>query len=627
MESNHRRVFASSSSATSSSSSTTTSTDASGEGDEPESTKKRPPRAPLAAAGAARLALNDRAEQRLMARLLQRGGTPRVAAYASQRAAAFGSGPVQLTEIESNLVLQRQEQFWAHPGSTRSDTGGDVVAFFVDGTRPFPSVSEASRVRCLFLLAAASCIHSARLEAVVVMVLLPRRDADDAQIDQVGRNLEAFLTIFFLMPVELDAMHFLPDGDDDASHLETFWQNLGPTVRPKSHVHAASSASEAAAALERHGLHRRALPSRLGGTMQRWQSSEWLLEQCSVVETSIAATFSARAQDQPQGADAALSPTDRHAVPFFTLAAAASASSPAPARRTAHSTSASHATLTPTSQEFIRKRNAVYARRKYARRKIEVEVLREQRRELEEQKQRLQAEGRRLEGLVRTAELYVLRLNDSQSRGHAEAAHDVADVASASPTLGTYRRDTGPSPLELAPTETTARRTPGAHDIGDSSPARNLLVEPVPPRDLSSGLSETAAEVTDSGSALGRYLESLREGGGGRGRDRDDPPSLSEQVASRRRNLEHQLALLHREQQQWQLQLQQQMRILRSAAASAAYGADSAAGHRQHCRYQQHLAQQQQFQQMQQVQQHQINLWLGPSSLRRDDPERQREEK
>jgi hypothetical protein len=146
-----------------SSSSTTTSTDASGERDEPDdgtpdtSATKKPPLttgAPLAAGAARRLALNDRAEQRLMARLLARGGTPRVAAYVSQRATAFGSGPVQLTEDESSLVLREQEQFWALPGSTRSDTGGVVVVvfFFVDGTRPFPSVSDECRLRCLFLL-------------------------------------------------------------------------------------------------------------------------------------------------------------------------------------------------------------------------------------------------------------------------------------------------------------------------------------------------------------------------------------------------------------------------------------------------------------------------------------------
>jgi hypothetical protein len=291
----------------------------------------------------------------------------------------------------------------------------------------------------------------------------------------------------------------------------------------------------------------------------------------------------------------------------------------------------------------------VYARRKYARRKIEVEVLREQRRELQEQKRRLQAEGRRLEGLLRRAERYVLRLRDTSL---TEAAPDVADVASASsPTLRTYRRDTGPSPLELAPVEATTRRAPGARDIGDSSPARNQLVEPVPPRDLSSGWSETAAAaaVSNSGSALGRYLESLREGGGGRGRDSDDPRGLSEQVASRRRNLEHQLELLQHQQQQWQLQ--QQMHILRAVHAAAGGTAAAAADHWQRYPYQQQRtqqqrmqhqqlqqAQQQQIQQMQQQQiqqmqqqqqqqqQQQINLWLGPSSQGHDDPERQQEE-
>jgi hypothetical protein len=121
--------------------------------------------------------------------------------------------------------------------------------------------------------------------------------------------------------------------------------------------------------------------------LQRWESSGWILNKFG---------GSSDVQDPPHGA----------------TAAAATTASLSPTRTTNTSTSPNTSPI-PSSQEFIRKRNADYAPRKHSRRKIEVEVLNKQKHNLERQKTRLQIEGCRLKRLLRKARDDVDRLHNS----------------------------------------------------------------------------------------------------------------------------------------------------------------------------------------------------------------------
>jgi hypothetical protein len=70
---------------------------------------------------------------------------------------------------------------------------------------------------------------------------------------------------------------------------------------------------------------------------------------------------------------------------------------------------------------ILRKRNAFYARRKYERKKIEIDGMQCQRRQLENMQERLQQENHRLEDLVQQAKPIVDKI-DPQGTGQATVA-------------------------------------------------------------------------------------------------------------------------------------------------------------------------------------------------------------
>jgi hypothetical protein len=603
------------------------------------------------------LSVSPEAETALVAKI----GTPiegesaaaRIATYWSERAKAFGLGHIQLTPEESKLLLQDQEQLWVLPRA--SQQGGAVC--FVDGAAaPFPSsASDRSRSRCIFFLASSCALAGSgdteeqvkkgpEEEGVVVVVAVPPPDADPAVIDQVGSTLHKLVSLLSVMPVELKGLHLFavskdPSEDDEDSSfiLEYFQENLGPKLRSKSKVHLVGSAQEAATVLEEQGIKRRALPARFGGSLQRHESAEWLIGQSIVVddtadETTSVATAPGQALQLPQQAteQLVLSPTTTaerdDEEPAAAAAAAAASTSSSPARAATNSN--------PNSQEFIRKRNAVYARRKYARRKIEVEVLKEQRHDLEKQRQRLQAEGRRLESLVRKAERFVGRLNDP-SPTHEAAGMMTMNLLPSGPFRGSRLSPAESNFSEVKEGEIRPTTT------SNSATTRMLILEQLR---LQEQLAAASAEretyqALSPGSALlessaatsnsRRYLESLQGGGyeprsshqhqhhHSRARTvRDDmAAAVSESsssaattaaaaAAEQQSHVTLQLALLHQQHQQHQQQQQQQQQQqfqnhLRAAAVASHYQ-----------QQQQHQLQQQQ----QPQQQPQLHGGIGISS-------------
>ena len=77
-----------------------------------------------------------------------------------------------------------------------------------------------------------------------------------------------------------------------------------------------------------------------------------------------------------------------------------------------------HGTDNRKRKDFLRKRNALYARRKYARRKIETDVLQEQCLQLEESNHHLKLEETRLRSLLASARNAVERYNSTQQGQH-----------------------------------------------------------------------------------------------------------------------------------------------------------------------------------------------------------------
>jgi hypothetical protein len=343
----------------------------------------------------------------------------RVAAYVSKRAELFGSSrtkkELSLTVREARWLL-RQEQFWTVvlPQKREAGAGGTKVpagcVCFVNGSVPWLPLSSCpgarERLKCLFYLASAICV--AQEGSVAVVVALPGADVDNFLVDDVGRNLEAFLNFLFLLPIELESLHIVAieeeeeDGDDDEEDthidevLESFHANLSSKIRGMSKIHLVSSREGAAASLEMEGFPRADVPPFLGGTLQHEGSLWWLREQTrdAFVET---ASGVARADGQEPL-------TTADSGPGFAAAAAAFAPS---------ASASNHHDI-----EFIRKRNAIYAKRKYDRKKIEVEVLHQQYQDLREQKQRLQRESRRLERLLAEANGIVARSQAAPTERH-----------------------------------------------------------------------------------------------------------------------------------------------------------------------------------------------------------------
>jgi hypothetical protein len=130
--------------------------------------------------------------------------------------------------------------------------------------------------------------------------------------------------------------------------------------------------------------------------------------------------------------------------------------------------------------EFVRKRNALYSRRKYHRKKIEVEVLRNQSTDLSQQNYDLKKEGDRLERLLMAARSQVAIYEATVGRS-GDAASEV-QVLGFDPTSG------GPivATASTSRTSQSAERSERGSEVAEAefppNPSAEQQSAPVPVR-------------------------------------------------------------------------------------------------------------------------------------------------
>lgn len=326
-----------------------------------------------------------------------RAASQRMERYWSQRRSIFGDsraylpmtqtgeGALTPSEVKS---LRQGRQWFVLPATEQQREMVHLVCSFDVFTG-----SDVVDLRCLFyLLFVAMHNQAVQRDGLVLMIALPELgdDGNPRGMDpHATKNVHRFLDLLSeAMPIRLKSIHFVvvSDKPETADFLEFFSESLGALVPSRSKIHQGKSSEALLRILEAEGFDPGVIPSVLGGQWSETRTLEWHLQQAALESQQLEAK-----------------PASRHAVTD-------SSEQTCKETTTSSSTENSHDDTKSTGDDaasrksFLRKRNAAYARRKYARRKIETEVFQDQVQELEDQNQRLRQEGERLESLVEQAQ-------------------------------------------------------------------------------------------------------------------------------------------------------------------------------------------------------------------------------
>jgi len=311
-----------------------------------------------------------------------------------------GKGALSQTEVD---IMRRSEQWIVLP----NDEEGRSVFFLNCSENICGSYEE--RLRCLFYLLSVAVENKASQEhGVVVLVRMPDEGDPSHVDDSVSETFEGFLRLLVdVLPIKLCSMVFVSISTKRSSEtqdlLDTFCNNLGENIKSLASTYVASSKQDLVAALEARSFLRKSLPTALGGSHGYENTLMW--HRCRA------------AQEKTDFGSFPMCLVPPHVVKdvIESIAAKKVKTSNRRKRTSSASTTTSCASRGPDEDDqenqeaeeerkrAIRERNALYARRKYARRKIEKEVLQEQCSSLEKKNHALKIEQRKLDTLLQEA--------------------------------------------------------------------------------------------------------------------------------------------------------------------------------------------------------------------------------
>ena len=282
--------------------------------------------------------------------------------------------------------------------------------------RSFMATDQAAAQRCIFFLLNVCIEHAESLQGGVTFVLFV--DDDIVQCMNDFAQWQEMITNAF--PIRQASVHIVPSGLSPNLGSSEITHQLSTSHKVELKVHWSHSKEDILVSLRKLGIPVEFLPERMGGSGSQQRALLWHDQRMRAdLERYEAANLSSDAS-QSTASSFVRHQRQRQRLKTQTVAGQVTDTSVDKNEETAH---LSH--MSPSSsrkrtveladldkdtlsmganeldrQEFIRKRNAVYSKRKYHRKKIEIEVLKKQATEMKVENETLRGEGDRLEEIL-----------------------------------------------------------------------------------------------------------------------------------------------------------------------------------------------------------------------------------
>ncbi|GKY94936.1 hypothetical protein MPSEU_000458500 [Mayamaea pseudoterrestris] len=262
--------------------------------------------------------------------------------------------------------------------------------------------------RCMFYLLTICMEAAENFEGEVTFVVFTDNDVDECVVE-LKKWQEMVLQVF---PITRATVHVAPCDLSTQKHQNASGSKHYDDLQVDWQVHSNESHEQLFASLRKLGLPSYLMPERIGGTGLRERALHWHQERASIEFHKYGPAYAPLASASSEASHSTGSVSTRHhevsssdsgRAPVKSSSNTKVSSSKqdvASKKRKAQLLDLPLETDDLDRQEYIRKRNAAYSKRKYHRKKIEIEVLKKQTTDMQQQNDKLRSEGSRLEEML-----------------------------------------------------------------------------------------------------------------------------------------------------------------------------------------------------------------------------------
>ena len=284
-------------------------------------------------------------------------------------------------------------------------------------TQTLRSFEESATPRCIFYLLTNCMENMEEFSKGVTFVLF----VDGNLAGCIAELLSWYMMITEVFPVGQVSAHIVPLGTNDSPDPDGYAAN----VQMEVHVHGGQHQTDVTTSLRTLGLPLNMIPPVIGGVGPMERAATWHQERLRKDFEKYGAAYITQASPASDTSASSgsgstkhheVSSTDTRPTPTTITVHAEERPSASPRKRKIESDLSIKADDLD-RQEYIRKRNAAYSKRKYHRKKIEIEVLKKQANDMQQLNDNLRNEGQRLEDLLQSMQAQVAADVASRSNG------------------------------------------------------------------------------------------------------------------------------------------------------------------------------------------------------------------